>query len=77
MTLAVYDANKYLWSKLISSGVVTAAQYHAPDLGITIIPIIPIQEVPELANHLDDKAYLVYDLTTGPCIVTGKLNNLS
>jgi hypothetical protein len=67
---AVYDANKYLWNSLTTTGVLTAGQYYASDLNLTIIPIVPIQEVPELANHLDDKAYLVYDLSTGPGSVT-------
>lgn len=61
---AVYDVNKYLWGKLVSGGVLSASDYSTTDFGIAIVPIVPAQEIPELANHFDNKAYLVYDVMT-------------
>ncbi len=65
MDIAVYDVNRYVWHFLTSSGVLNPSEYYAADLDLTIIPIHPVQEVPELANHLDDKPYIVYDVFTG------------
>jgi hypothetical protein len=61
---AVYDVNKYLWSRITSAGVLATSSYTLPDLGITIVPIVPVQEVPELSNHLDSNPYIVYDVMT-------------
>ena len=58
------DVTKYLWSRLISSGVIVAADYIVPELGVTLVPIVPVQEVPELANHIDAKPYIVYSVMT-------------
>jgi hypothetical protein len=65
-TSAHNDVNKYLWSRLTSSGVLTASNYFAAEFGMTLVPIVPIQEVPELANHIDDNPYIVYSVMTTP-----------
>jgi hypothetical protein len=71
LEIPAHDINKYIWALLKSEGILNASHYHAPDLDLDIIPIVPVQEVPELANHLGDKAYLIYDVVDTNSTMTG------
>jgi hypothetical protein len=57
---ASQDIIKFIWGKLQAAGVMTASDYALAGAGITIIPFIPVQEQPELANQLAEKPYIVY-----------------
>ena len=67
MTLSIYekspafDVINYLWKKLQDSSVMDASDYYLDAFETNIIPIIPIQEQPEIANYLNDKPYMTYD----------------
>lgn len=43
-----------------------SSDYFVPEFAASIVPIIPIQEVPEVANHLDSLPYIVYSVLTTP-----------
>jgi hypothetical protein len=61
---ASYDIIKYIWLGLVDAGILYPPDYSVSGGGTSIlqlIPIIPVQEVPELVNRVGDKPYLVYD----------------
>jgi hypothetical protein len=60
---ASQDLIKFIWAKLQSAGVMTSTDY-VFESGATIIPIVPVQEIPEMANQLKDKPYIVYTLAS-------------
>ena len=60
---ASQDIIKFIWGKLQSTGVMTASDY-VLESGTTIVPIVPVQEIPEMANQLKDKPYIVYTLSS-------------
>lgn len=61
-----YDVINYLWAKLQESQVLDATDYYLDDFEDNIVPIIPVQDQPELANYLKNKAYIVYDFIGYP-----------
>lgn len=63
---AVYDVINYLWENLKESKVLDPTDYYLDDFESSIVPIIPIQDQPELANHLNNKPYIIYDFIGYP-----------
>ena len=55
------DLRKYLWSQLKSNNIFTATDYYSDNVGEEIIPIIPVQQSPELNQFLSGKKHIVYD----------------
>ncbi|NDB81336.1 MAG: hypothetical protein EB127_01110 [Alphaproteobacteria bacterium] len=55
------DLRKFLWSQLISNKIFTATDYYSDNIGQEIIPIIPVQQAPELNQFLSGKKHIVYD----------------
>jgi hypothetical protein len=53
--------NAYLWNQLLAAGVLSTNDYIAPGFTNPLVPIIPIQEVPEFNNLLPGKSYIAYD----------------
>lgn len=62
-TDASQDLVKFIWAKLQSAGVMVASDYVLEN-GPTIIPIVPVQELPEMANQFRDKPYIVYTISS-------------
>jgi len=58
---AMYEIRRHLWAELLSSALLDADSYYADNLGEAIIPIIPIQQQPELNQFLSGKTHIVYD----------------
>jgi hypothetical protein len=58
---AMFEMRKFLWSKLISSGIFDNEEYYSDNLAETIIPIIPVQQAPEMNQFLSGKKHIVYD----------------
>lgn len=58
---AINELRKYLWSELVNAGIFNAGEYYSDNLGDTLVPIIPVQQVPELNQFLSGKKHLVYD----------------
>lgn len=61
---AAGDVNLYIWSKLLDSGVLSAADYVNPMVGEAVIPFIPAQEDPVFTNLVGDSPYIVFDVMT-------------
>lgn len=53
--------NAFLWEELKSSNISIEDQYRPDEFITTIVPIIPIQELPEFNNLMPDLPYIVYD----------------
>ena len=53
--------NGFLWNELNDSGIMLAQNYRPDGFTKGIIPIVPIQEIPEFNNLIPDKPYITYD----------------
>ena len=58
---AMFEIRKYLWEQLATIGIFDADEYYNDNLGSVIIPIIPIQQSPEINQFLSGKKHIVYD----------------
>jgi hypothetical protein len=58
---AIYEIRKHLWQELISNNLLDENAYYSDNLGSSIIPIIPVQQSPELNQFLSGKTHIVYD----------------
>jgi hypothetical protein len=55
------DIRKYLWAQLKQHNVFDRHDYFIDSLDKEIIPIIPVQQQPELNQFLSGKKHIVYD----------------
>jgi len=55
------DLRKYLWNQLTSNSIFTATDYYSDNIGQEIVPIIPVQQSPEMNQFLSGKKHIVYD----------------
>jgi hypothetical protein len=53
--------NGFLWNELNDSVIMLAENYRPDGFTKGIIPIVPIQEIPEFNNLIPDKPYITYD----------------
>lgn len=60
---AIYEIRKHLWEELKSNKLFKASDYYIENSGTEIIPIIPVQQQPELNQFLSGKSHIVYDKT--------------
>ena len=58
---AMYEIRKHLWQELILNKLVDPNSYYSDNLGESIIPIIPVQQAPEMSQFLSGKTHIVYD----------------
>jgi len=58
---AMYDIRKHLWQELLSNNIIDQNAYYSDNLGESIIPIIPVQQAPEMNQFLSGKTHIVYD----------------
>jgi hypothetical protein len=58
---AMYEIRRFLWSELIRSEIFDINEYYSDNLGHEIIPIIPVQQQPELNQFLSGKKHIVYE----------------
>lgn len=58
---AMLELRKYLWQKLKDADIFTASDYYSDSIGDEIVPIIPVQQSPELNHFLSGKKHIVYD----------------
>ena len=55
------DLRKFLWSQLKSNNIFTDTDYYSDSIGQEIVPIIPVQQSPEMNQFLSGKKHIVYD----------------
>jgi hypothetical protein len=55
------ELRKYLWKELYTRDIFDENDYWSDNLNENIIPIIPVQQAPELNQFLSGKKHIVYD----------------
>jgi len=58
---AMLELRKYLWESFLTIGIFEDHDYYSDNIGSTIVPIIPVQQQPELNQFLSGKKHIVYD----------------
>ena len=58
---AMLEVRKYLWDQLVDNEIFNPDDYYSENIGDAIVPIIPVQQAPELNQFLSGKKHLVYD----------------
>jgi hypothetical protein len=58
---ASIEIRKYLWDQILTIGLLEADDYYSDSLGSSIVPIIPVQQSPEMNQFLSGKTHIVYD----------------
>lgn len=58
---AMYELRKFLWSKLQAAGIFEPIDYYSDNLQETILPILPVQQSPEMSQFFSGKKHIVYD----------------
>lgn len=58
---AMLELRKFLWSRLTDLNIFDAEDYYSDNVGETIIPIIPVQQLAEMNQFLSGKKHIVYD----------------
>ena len=58
---AMTEVRKYLWDQLTTIGLLEASDYYSDGVGTEVVPIIPVQQSPELNQFLSGKTHIVYD----------------
>jgi hypothetical protein len=58
------EMRKFLWNELKAEGIFKETDYFSDNVNETIIPIIPVQQIPEMNQFLNAKKHIVYDKTS-------------
>jgi hypothetical protein len=58
---SVFEIRKFLWNELKENNIFDANDYYSDNIGLEIIPIIPVQQQPEMNQFLSGKKHIVYD----------------
>jgi hypothetical protein len=58
---AMYEIRKFLWQGLQEVELLDKDEYYSDNLGETITPIIPVQQLAEMNQFLSGKTHIVYD----------------
>ena len=58
---AYIDMRKYIWGQIQANGLLDPQNYYADGFDDPLVPIIPVQQVPEFNNLLPGKTYMLYD----------------
>jgi hypothetical protein len=59
------DLRKWLWNEMQANDIVDASQYSITGLG-NIIPIVPVQQQPELIDKIKGLPFITYDIVGEP-----------
>lgn len=58
---AMFELRKFLWRQLKDYDIFDQEDYYSDNLGSEIIPIMPVQQLPEMDQFLNGKKHIVYD----------------
>ena len=58
---AMLELRKFLWGRLTTLNIFDDEDYYSDNLGESIIPILPVQQAPEMNQFLSGKKHIVYD----------------
>lgn len=61
-TDALFELRKYLWDVLVNLEIFDPEDYYSDNVNSkVIIPLLPVQQSPEMAQFLSGKKHIVYD----------------
>jgi hypothetical protein len=58
---SMLELRKYLWTKLQAAGIFDPEDYYSDNLGENIVPILPVQQQPDMNQFLSGKKHIIYD----------------
>jgi len=58
---AANEVRKFLWEELKSHDIFDADDYYSDNLNEAIVPILPVQQLPEMNQFLSGKKHIIYD----------------
>jgi len=58
---AMLELRKYIWAKLQAAEIFNADDYYSDNIGEALVPIIPVQQIPDMNQFLSGKDHIVYD----------------
>ena len=58
---AMFELRKFLWAQLKLNNMFNQNDYYSDNLGTEIVPIVPVQQLPEMDQFLNGKKHIVYD----------------
>ncbi len=58
---AMFEIRKFLWNRLTWLGIFNEEDYYSENLRESLIPIVPVQQQPEMNQFLSGKKHIVYD----------------
>lgn len=60
---SMHGIRTFLWAELLNAKIFDAEDYYSDNFGGFLIPIFPVQQVPEMTQFLNGKKHIVYDKT--------------
>jgi hypothetical protein len=57
----MFEIRKFLWSRLTDLNIFDENEYYSDNLLETLVPIVPVQQQPEMNQFLSGKKHIVYD----------------
>lgn len=58
---AMLELRKFLWKRLVELNIFNEEEYYSDNILETLIPIFPVQQLPEMNQFLSGKKHIVYD----------------
>jgi hypothetical protein len=58
---AMLEIRKFLWAELLEAKIFNEDDYYSDNIGSAIVPIIPVQQSPEMNQFLSGKKHIIYD----------------
>ena len=58
---AMFEIRKFLWNRLTALSIFDEENYYSDNLNETLVPIVPVQQQPEMNQFLSGKKHIVYD----------------
>jgi hypothetical protein len=58
---AMFEIRKFLWSRLQTLEIFDRDEYYSENLNEVLVPIVPVQQAPEMNQFLSGKKHIVYD----------------
>ncbi len=58
---AMLELRKFLWKRLKELNIFVETDYYSDNINAEVVPIIPVQQLPEFNQFLSGKKHIVYD----------------
>jgi len=58
---AMLELRKFIWDDLVNLEIFDENEYYIDTMGMSIIPIVPTQQIAEIDQFLSGKKHIVYD----------------